>query len=596
MPWRTDLLEPIPGANPCGADLRYEPVYKEIQEARREDVDAPQGDWVQERKVADWPLVVKLAGEVLAKRSKDLQVAAWLTEAMLRREGYPGLRGGLDCIAGMLEKFWDGLYPEIEDGDVELRAAPLEWMGLKLEPGVKSVAINSAGHDWYRFTDSRSVPLEETVKNDANKVAARKKLIDGGKLAPEQFDKAVDEAGKAFYKQLIGEIDGCLAAIKNLGKLCDAKFGDSSPSFGGLRKPLEEVRQVIHPILKKKLELDPDPPEAEPVPETADEAAATGDATAGTEGESGGMLSAEPTSRNDALSRAETAARYLRRTEPGNPAPFLLLRGLRWGEIRACGETIRARLLEPPATPVRTRLKSLLLDQKWPELLEASETAMGQPCGRGWLDLQRYALTALERMGDDYHLAAKAVRAALREYLDAAPALPSMTMMDDTPVANEETREWLKKALETTAFGANGAGGHGGAGEENGVDGRESKTYERAMEAVRSGNAEGGIGMLMAELGREASARGRFRRKTELAAALVESGREAIALPLLQDLAAQIEALKLEEWESGDVVAEPLVLLYRCMTKLNGDEVARNALYLRICRLDPLRALSCVAR
>jgi hypothetical protein len=29
------------------------------------------------------------------------------------------------------------------------------------------------------------------------------------------------------------------------------------------------------------------------------------------------------------------------------------------------------------------------------------------------------------------------------------------------------------------------------------------------------------------------------------------------------------------------------------MTKLNGDAAARQALYLRICRLDPLQALSC---
>ena len=79
----------------------------------------------------------------------------------------------------------------------------------------------------------------------------------------------------------------------------------------------------------------------------------------------------------------------------------------------------------------------------------------------------------------------------------------------------------------------------------------------------------------------------------KLAAALVASGREAIALPILEELAAQIEAFKLEEWEGGNVVAQPLVLLYQCMTKLNGDAAMRQALYLRICRLDPLQALSC---
>jgi type VI secretion system protein ImpA len=49
MPLRDDLLNPIPGENPSGASLRYEPVYDKIKEARREDDDAPQGEWAHER-------------------------------------------------------------------------------------------------------------------------------------------------------------------------------------------------------------------------------------------------------------------------------------------------------------------------------------------------------------------------------------------------------------------------------------------------------------------------------------------------------------------------------------------------------------------
>ena len=80
MPLNVDeLLQPIPGDNPSGADLRYDPVYDEIKEARRqEDDEAPQGEWARERKIAEWPVVIKLATEVLANKSKDLQLAAWL--------------------------------------------------------------------------------------------------------------------------------------------------------------------------------------------------------------------------------------------------------------------------------------------------------------------------------------------------------------------------------------------------------------------------------------------------------------------------------------------------------------------------------------
>ncbi len=592
MSWRTDLLDPIPGDNPCGADLRYDPVYDDIKEARREEVDAPQGAWEVERKVADWPLVARVCGDLLAKKTKDLQIAVWLTEANIRLDGLSGLRGGLEYVSKLLETYWDHLYPELEDGDAELRAAPIEWLGTKLDVAVKSVPLNPAGHSFFNHLDSRSVPTEDVAKKDSTKATARKKMLDAGKLAPEDFDKSVEQAPKTFYKQIIGDIDASLGLLKSLGKLCDDKFGDASPSFGALRKSLEEVRIIVHPILKKKLEIDPDPPEAEPIPETADEAAQA-EPAAGTEGEGAeaGPLAAEPTSRSDAVTRVAGAAKYLRKTEPSNPAAYLMMRGLRWGELRANGMQPKARTLEAPSTVLRTQLKSLLLDQKWPELLETAETAMAQGCARGWLDLQRYAITACDHLGEPYRLASAAMRASLVEMLRAAPDLPSMTMMDDTPTANVETQAWLKTELNL----AQSASSSDGNAEEQEPGMQPPNTFDVAMDAVRGGNAERGIQILMNELARESSPRGRFRRRTELAAVLVAAGREAIAMPILDDLAAQIDANKLEEWESGDVVAQPLVLLYRCRAKLNADPAALQTLYLRICRLDPLQALQCTA-
>ena len=63
---RDDLLNPIPGDNPGGENLWYDPVYDKIKEARREEDDAPQGEWQYDRKVADWKSVVKMAGDAIA--------------------------------------------------------------------------------------------------------------------------------------------------------------------------------------------------------------------------------------------------------------------------------------------------------------------------------------------------------------------------------------------------------------------------------------------------------------------------------------------------------------------------------------------------
>ena len=71
-----EFLQPIAEASPSGVDLRYDPVYDNIKEARRQDDDLNQGAWQTERKLADYPKVINLAGTALKKKSKDLHLAA----------------------------------------------------------------------------------------------------------------------------------------------------------------------------------------------------------------------------------------------------------------------------------------------------------------------------------------------------------------------------------------------------------------------------------------------------------------------------------------------------------------------------------------
>src|SRR5262245_38391261 len=101
------LLAPIPGENPAGQSVRYDGTYDALREARRaDDPHMSQGEWVRELKVADWLVVMTRATEVLGARSKDLQVAAWLLEALVKRHGFAGLRDGLHLLWELQERFW----------------------------------------------------------------------------------------------------------------------------------------------------------------------------------------------------------------------------------------------------------------------------------------------------------------------------------------------------------------------------------------------------------------------------------------------------------------------------------------------------------
>ena len=113
------------------------------------------------------------------------------------------------------------------------------------------------------------------------------------------------------------------------------------------------------------------------------------------------------------------------------------------GELRAAGSSLDTSLFEPPPTELRQSLKKCAIDCDWQQVLELAETAVAMPCGRGWLDAQRYAFRAATELG--YEQIASAIRCELNALLADYPDLPESMLLDDTPAANAETQVWLKE-------------------------------------------------------------------------------------------------------------------------------------------------------
>jgi type VI secretion system protein ImpA len=594
MPLREDILNPIPGDNPSGESLRYAPVYDQIKEARREDDDIPQGEWQLEVKKADWVLVTKLASEAIATKSKDLQLAAWLTEAMLRREGYAGLQAGLALLRGLIENFWDTLYPELEDGDAEFRAAPLDWVGSRLDRPIKNVALTRGGLDWFKYKESRTVPSEaEAAASDARQ-QARTTAVEEHRLTPEAFDEDFNGTPAASYEAWSAQLAACLEAAGALKAAVEEKFSDYIPSFSALERSLEEVKNTVRILLLRKGGGQPaeEASRAEAAAQPAEEARyGAGAAAAPVRKRAAGP---EPADREDAIERVVALARYLRGQDAGNPAPYLLLRGLRWGELRAAGEGYDPdpALLDAPPTQTRQELKRLANGSEWQQVLETAETAMGTPCGRAWLDLQRYSATACDNLG--YLAAAWAIKSEVRALLADLPRLVETSLSDDTPAANTETRAWLKEFAAPAQPDSTYL--HPPAPERS--DGETLDTeaapdaYQLALDAARSGHVRDAIEILNREAVQEPSGRGRFQRRVQLAQVCLGADQTAIALPILEELAAEIERRKLEEWEPPETIAHALSLLYRSMDKADTKAEEKQRVYGRICRLDPVEALA----
>ncbi len=577
---REDLLEPIPGDNPAGIDLRYEPVYDQIKVARTEEDDIPQGDWARERKTADFPRVIELAQEALATQTKDLQLAAWLAEALLRVHGFQGFLEGLKLIRDLIASHWDHLYPELEEEDAEFRATPLEWLGHYLDFAARSVPLNAGGHSLLDYMVAQAVGYE-SPDQDKKAKDARQSAVDDGKLTPEEFDKAFEATPKAWYKQLTASIAACLETIDALDKDGDERFGDVAPSYSSLKGTIGEVQRVALKLLDRKLELEPDPPEAEPMP-TSDqnglEVAASSDSA---------PVSRAPTTVVEAAARIGEAARFLRAQNPRNPAPYALLRGFRWAEVRGGGDPPNPRLLEAPPTQVRTRLKTLLLDENWAELVEAAEEVMATAYGRGWLDLQRYVMTALTGLGPEFSPARNIIRDSLAGLLRDLPSLPDQTLMDDSPTANRQTRGWLAAEGVLATEDETGVAAPT-ASRPTGRAPVLSNLVAQARSQARNGNPDKAVEMLLQASERASHQREGFLHRSEAAAIMVEQGLGAVARPILDDMLQLIETHSLEGWEDGETVARPLGLLYRVRKAVgkNADDI-----YERICRLDPVQAV-----
>jgi type VI secretion system protein ImpA len=600
MPFPDELLNPIEGPNPSGANLRYDPVYDKIKEARREEAQPPPGMNEQDRKVSDNAQVIRLSTELLTTKTKDLQLAAWLTEAMLKKTGFGGLKDGLALCCGLVEKFWETVYPEIEDGDVESRGAPLGFVGLKLDIPLKLIpVVEKARYGVLDYQQSREVGYEDQVKGDEAK-KKRAALIKEGKLAPELFDKAFEETPKKFYAQAEKDLDACLETLTRLKKSCDEKFGNEGPTFGPLQTALEASRHLIHGFLQKKREKEPDPVEpaaaAEGTPGADGEVAAT---EGGAPVRTGVLISvdgsSEPPDRVEAIKKVAEAAAYLRRREPQSPASYLMLRGLRWGELRAAIELADPTKLEAPPTELRRHLKKLLLDKKYEQLLDAAESAMALPCSRAWLDMQRFVVEACEALDSGYEAIARAIRSELKALVTDIPQLLDATLMDETPAANAETRAWLVSLSQAPAAAPAPDGAAAKAVSSNGLGsrwpGQPTDAYVAALQALREGQERKAFEILQQDISRKRSGRERFRRRMQLVEICASTNKNNVAQPILDDLAAAIENHKLDEWEDPGLVASALATLMKMSVKIQADKAAQQKLFERICRLDPAQAL-----
>ena len=266
------LLKPISPDRPSGEDLRYTEIYDRIKEARRADDQLELGEWQTSIKTSDWRQVAVLCEASLAGRTKDLQMAVWLTEAWVMLHGYAGLAAGLDLTRCLLHDFWRTLYPPIEADDLDYRIGPLTLLNTKLCDVVRQVPLcdpdHSKGYNYHQWEESRLVGLNQNLDKEQRK--RREELIGEGKISGEDFAAAVNAGSLAYYQKLTRQLDDCHRALQTLDEVVNESFAPNPPGFGQLLEAIEACGHIASRILKDKYKSEIAPQEELAPASTAD--------------------------------------------------------------------------------------------------------------------------------------------------------------------------------------------------------------------------------------------------------------------------------------------------------------------------------------
>lgn len=293
------LLAEISPDAPTGADVEYDSDFIALEIAARGKPEQQVGTTVVPAEEPDWVDVRKRA-ETLFSRTKDLRVAVLLTRALIQSDGMQGLASGLWITKELMTRYWDRLYPLLEDDDPIAR--------------LNALAILADNDGVIR--DVRNIYIVAPGKH--GRVSVKDVLMVQGKfpaagnvLSQQELAGIISRANQNAEVPL-ESIATALRSVKELRVFLNEKVGaDRAPDLKQLEDMLKTVMQVCETVIG-------------PSETIADLTSESDTETTENKGQLKSMN--EIRSREDALQVLSRVCEFLERTEPANPAPLFIRR------------------------------------------------------------------------------------------------------------------------------------------------------------------------------------------------------------------------------------------------------------------------------
>lgn len=308
-----ELLGELSPDAPCGEDLEYDPMFAELENLVQETPERQYGDTIIPAEPPDWRGVKKTALALL-ERTHDLRVAIHLSRALLQTDGVPGFGEGLVLVEGLIERYWESVYPQLDPDDDN-------------DPTLRINVIVALCDAETTLRDLRETALVSS--RALGRFSLRDIQIATGVLAPvttegvelptqSRIDAAFQDADLESLQTTAAMVAEAFDRVERIEALLTDQVGVAqAPDMSDLRGVLKEIRQILADQLQRRGVGSIG--ESEAVAEREESRADS--AVAGQR-----LVVGDISSREDVIRMLDKICDYFSRYEPSSPVPFLLKR------------------------------------------------------------------------------------------------------------------------------------------------------------------------------------------------------------------------------------------------------------------------------
>lgn len=327
------LLAPISEELPCGTDIRtdFSPtsLYFRLRDARadaRAAERAADADPGGEGASPDgWRTVRSLGTKILQEQAKDLEVAAWLTESLLRTNGLAGLAEGARLLGNLADTYWDNVFPMPDEDGMETRIAAVTGLNGEGGDGTLSQPLNKLR--LFNTADGEPVLLfqyEQSAALEAISDKARKEArINAGVKPFDAMQALARAAGPGIFVALRKQVREAQAAWTGMGEVFDRVAGEHAPPTRKISELLDNILSIANQFAPPEIVETEVGGQAEESQDNDGEAPVSG----------GGGRGKRMMTREDALASLAEIAAFFRRTEPQSPLAYTIDDAIRRGRL-----------------------------------------------------------------------------------------------------------------------------------------------------------------------------------------------------------------------------------------------------------------------